>query len=80
MATPKSDQYRYLADHPIQCKVSDEGHATGCVGVTSLSHEKVSVYDEIDDTTMAVVARVELDHGTFPIIIEVPKQAVQCAQ
>ncbi|HYS63394.1 MAG TPA: hypothetical protein VEN30_06190, partial [Paraburkholderia sp.] len=39
-----SNKYRYLADNPIQCKLSDEGRASGCVGVTSLRHERVSVY------------------------------------
>ncbi len=78
VATPDSDKYRYIADHPIQCKVSDEGHASDCNGVTSLRHEKVSVYDDIDDKTMAVVVRVELDRGTYPVIIDVAKQAVQC--
>ena len=79
-AAPDSDKYRYIADHPIQCKVSDEGRTSDCIGVTSLSHEKVSVYDEIDSTTMAVVARVELDHGTYPVIIDVAKKNVQCEE
>ncbi|MDB5782677.1 hypothetical protein [Caballeronia mineralivorans] len=78
LATPDRDKYRYLADNPIQCKVSDEGRASACTGVTSLRHEKVSVYDDIDSATMAVVARVELDRGTYPVIIVVLKQDVQC--
>ncbi|CAE6804313.1 hypothetical protein R69927_02462 [Paraburkholderia domus] len=80
LATPERDRYRYLADNPIQCKVSDEGRASACTGVTNLRHEKVSVYDDIDNTTMAVVARVELEHGTYPVIIVVRKQDVQCEQ
>ena len=80
LATPASDKYRYIADHPIQCKVSDEGHASDCTGVTSLRHDKVSVYDEIDSATTAVVARVELDRGTYPVIIDVSRQDVQCEQ
>ncbi|NPT61941.1 hypothetical protein [Paraburkholderia elongata] len=80
LATPDRDRYRYLADHPIQCKISDEGRASACIGVTSLRHEKVSVYDDIDNATMAVVARVELDQGTYPVIIVVRKQDVQCEE
>jgi hypothetical protein len=79
LATPDRDKYRYLADNPIRCQVSDdEGRASACTGITSLRHEKVSVYDDIDNTTMSVVARVELDHGTYPAIIVVPKQDVKC--
>jgi hypothetical protein len=78
LATPERDKYRYLADNPIQCRVSDEGRASACVGITSLQHEKVSVYDDIDSTTMSVVARVELDRGTYPVTIVVRKQDVQC--
>jgi hypothetical protein len=80
LATPDRDKYRYLADNPIQCHVSDEGRASACTGITSLRHEKVSVYDDIDSATMAVVARVELDRGTYPVIIVVPKQDVQCEE
>jgi hypothetical protein len=80
LATPDRDKYRYLADHPIQCQVSDEGRASACTGITNLRHEKVSVYDDTDNATMAVVARVELDQGTYPVIIVVPKQAVQCEE
>ncbi len=80
LATPDRDRYRYLADNPIQCKVSDEGRASGCTGVTSLRHEKVSVYDDVDSETMAVVARVELEHGTYPVIIVVRKQDVKCEE
>ncbi|WP_168794003.1 hypothetical protein [Paraburkholderia aromaticivorans] len=78
LATPDRDRYRFLADNPIQCKVSDEGRASGCTGLTNLRHEKVSVYDDIDSTTMSVVARVELEHGTYPVIIVVRRQDVQC--
>jgi hypothetical protein len=80
LATPDRDRYRYLADNPIQCRVSDEGRASACTGITSLRHERVSVYDDIDSATMAVVARVELDQGTYPVIIVVPKQDVQCEE
>jgi hypothetical protein len=78
LATPDRDRYRYVADNPIRCQVSDEGRASACTGITDLRHEKVSVYDDIDSATMAVVARVELDRGTYPAIIVVPKQDVQC--
>ncbi|MFM0292003.1 MULTISPECIES: hypothetical protein [Paraburkholderia] len=80
LATPDRDRYRFLADNPIQCKVSDEGRASGCTGITSLRNEKVSVYDDIDSTTMAVVARVELDRGTYPVIIVVQKKDVKCEE
>ncbi len=80
LATPDRDKYRYLADNPIQCQVSDEGRASACAGLTNLRHEKVSVYDDIDSVTMAVVARVELDRGTYPVIIVVRKQDVQCEE
>jgi hypothetical protein len=43
------------------------------------SHEKVSVY-EIESATMAVVARVELDQGTYRVISVVPKQDVRCEE
>jgi hypothetical protein len=78
LATPDRDRYRFLADNPIQCKVSDEGRASGCTGLTSLRNEKVSVYDDIDNETMSVVARVELEHGTYPVIIVVRRQDVKC--
>ena len=78
LAAPDRDKYRYLADNPIRCQISDEGRASACTGITSLRNEKVSVYDDIDSTTMAVVARVELDQGTYPVIIVVPKQDVKC--
>ncbi|MBN3754416.1 hypothetical protein G3N95_15815 [Paraburkholderia sp. Tr-20389] len=79
LATPDRDRYRYVADHPIQCKVSDDGRATGCTGLDNLRHEKVSVYDEIDSATISVVARIELEHGqTYPAIIVVQKKDVRC--
>jgi hypothetical protein len=78
LATPDRDRYRFLADNPIQCKVSDEGRASGCTGLTNLRNEKVSVYDDIDNETMSVVARVELEHGTYPVIIVVRRQDVKC--
>jgi hypothetical protein len=80
LATADRDKYRYLADNPIQCKVSDEGRASDCTGITTFSHEQISVYDDSDSTTMAVVTRVELDHGTYPAIIVVPKKDVQCGE
>ncbi|WP_255219036.1 hypothetical protein [Paraburkholderia kururiensis] len=80
LATPDRDKYRYLADNPLQCRVSDEGRTSGCTGVTNLRRERVSVYDDIDSATMSVVARVELEHGTYPAIIVVRKQDVQCEQ
>jgi hypothetical protein len=80
LAAPSRDKYRYLADNPIQCQISDDGRATGCTGITNLQHEKVSVYDDSDSTTTTVVARVELERGTYPIIIVVPKQDIQCGE
>jgi hypothetical protein len=80
LATRDRDRNRYVADNPIKCQVSDEGRASACTGITSLRHEKVSVYDDIDSATMAVVARVELDQGTYPVIIVVPKQDVRCEE
>ncbi|AMM15693.1 hypothetical protein AX768_15515 [Burkholderia sp. PAMC 28687] len=80
LALPDRDKYRYLADNPINCRVSDEGRASACTGLTSFRHEKVSVYDDVDNATMAVVARVELDRGTYPAIIVVPRPNVQCEE
>ena len=80
LATPERDKYRYVADNPIQCKISDEGRASACTGVTNLRNEKVSVYDDVDNATMAVVARVELEHGTYPVIIVVRRQDVKCEE
>jgi hypothetical protein len=80
LATPSRNRYRYLADHPIQCQVSEEGRASACTGITSLRHEEVSVYDNVDSATMAVVARVELDRGTYPAIIVVPKADLKCEE
>ncbi|CAB3649604.1 hypothetical protein LMG24238_01053 [Paraburkholderia sediminicola] len=80
LATPDRDKYRFVADNPIQCKISDEGRASGCTGVTNLSREKVSVYDDVDNATIAVVARVELEHGTYPVIIVVRRQDVKCEE
>ncbi|WP_158939847.1 hypothetical protein [Burkholderia sp. S171] len=80
LAAPDRDKYRFLKDNPIQCHVSDEGRASGCTGITTLQHEKVSVYDDIDSATMAVVARVELDQGTYPVIIVVPKPDLKCEE
>ena len=80
LATPDRDKYRYVADNPIQCKISDEGRASACTGVTNLRNENVSVYDDVDNATMAVVARVELEHGTYPVIIVVRRQDVKCEE
>ncbi|CAB3781036.1 hypothetical protein LMG28688_01170 [Paraburkholderia caffeinitolerans] len=74
------NKYRYLADNPIQCQVSEEGRTSGCVGVVSLRNERVSVYDDSGDTTMSVVTRVELERGTYPVIIVVRKQDVRCEE
>lgn len=79
LTIPDRDRYRYVTDNPIQCQVSDEGRASGCTGITNLRNEKVSVYDDIDSATIAVVARIELDHGaTYPVIIAVPRKDVRC--
>ncbi|MGF6724649.1 hypothetical protein P3T43_004018 [Paraburkholderia sp. GAS41] len=80
LALPDRDKVRYVVDHPIKCDVSDEGRASACTGITSLQHEQASVYDDSDSVTTTVTARVELDHGTYPVIIVVPKQDLQCAQ
>lgn len=80
MALASSSRYRYLADNPIQCKVSDEGRASDCVGLTSFRNERVSVYDDTNDTTLTVVARVELDHGTYPAIVVVRREDVKCEE
>ncbi|CAM2181392.1 Lipoprotein [Paraburkholderia sacchari] len=74
------NKYRYLAENPIQCQVSDEGRTSGCVGVVNLRNERVSVYDDSGDTTMSVVTRVELERGTYPVIIVVRKQDVRCEE
>ncbi len=79
LAIPDRDKFRYIADNPIQCQVSDDGRASNCTGITTLRHEEISVYDDSDSATMAVVTRVELDHGAnYPVIIVVPKKDVQC--
>jgi hypothetical protein len=80
LALPDRDKYRYLADHAIQCKISDEGRAFDCTGVTNLKHEQMSVYDDSDGATITVTARVELDQGTYPAIIVVQRKDVQCGQ
>jgi len=80
LATPDRDKYRYLADNPIRCQVSDEGRASACTGVTNLRHEQASVYDDSDSATMVVVARVELDQGTYPVMIVVPRQDMHCGE
>ncbi|QCP52692.1 hypothetical protein FAZ95_26465 [Trinickia violacea] len=80
LATPDRDKYRYLADNQIQCKISDEGRASACTGVTNLRHEQASVYDDSDSATMVVVARVELDQGTYPVMVVVRRQDMHCDQ
>lgn len=80
LALPDRNRIRYLTDNPIKCQISDEGRASGCTGITSLQHEQASVYDDSDSVTTTVTARVELDQGTYPVIIVVPKQDLQCAQ
>jgi hypothetical protein len=80
LATPDRDKFRYITDHPIQCKISDDGRATDCTGVTTLRRDDMSVYDDSDSTTMTVVVRVELDRGTYPAIIVVPRTDVQCTE
>lgn len=80
LALPDRNRIRYVIDNPIKCDVSDEGRASACTGITSLQHEQASVYDDSDSVTTTVTARVELDHGTYPVIIVVPKQDLQCAQ
>ena len=79
LATPDRDKIRYLKENDIQCKVADDdSHASGCTGVTLLKNEKVSVYDDSDPATTAIVVRVELDRGTYPVIIVAPKNEVKC--
>lgn len=78
LAMPDRDRYRYLTDNPLRCQVSDDGRTSGCTGVTSLRRDRVSVYDDSGGPTITVVARVELDQGTYPVIIVVPRDAVRC--
>ncbi|WP_028214382.1 hypothetical protein [Paraburkholderia mimosarum] len=79
LATPDRDKIRYLKENDIQCKVADDdSHASGCTGVTLLKNEKVSVYDDSDPATTAIVVRVELDRGTYPVIIVAPRNEVKC--
>jgi hypothetical protein len=81
LAAPSRDQYRIVNENPISCQVSDDGHASACTGLVNLHNDRVSVYDDIDATTMSVVARVELDHGqTYPVIIVVQKKDVRCEE
>lgn len=75
-----SNQYRYLSDHPLDCQVSDDGRTSNCVGVVNLRNDRVSVYDDSGDATISVVARVELDRGTYPVIIVVRRQDVRCEE
>jgi hypothetical protein len=78
--TTSSNQYRYLSENPFQCKISDDGHASACTGVTYLRHTRVSVYDDAGGATMSVAARVDLDSGTYPVIIVVRRQDMHCEQ
>ncbi|WP_415914148.1 hypothetical protein [Paraburkholderia sp. J12] len=80
LAAPDRDRVRYVIDHPIQCKVSDDGRASDCTGLDSFRNERVSVYDDIDSNMMSVVVRVDLDHGTAPAIIAVLKKDLRCDQ
>ncbi|TCW80619.1 hypothetical protein C5O80_27985 [Burkholderia sp. SRS-46] len=74
------EKYRYLVDHPLNCRVAEDNRTSGCIGVTSLRRERVSVYDDSGDETIVVVARVELERGTYPVIISVPRKDVQCVK
>ncbi|MEM5315369.1 hypothetical protein [Paraburkholderia sp. JHI869] len=79
LATPDRDRIRYLKENEIQCKIADDdSHASGCTGVTLLKNEKVSVYDDSDPATTAIVVRIELDRGIYPVIIVAPKTEVKC--
>jgi hypothetical protein len=78
LASPNRDKIRYIADHPIDCKISDEGRATACTGITYLKNEQASVYDDSDSVTTTVSTHVELDRGTYTVIIAVPKQDMHC--
>jgi hypothetical protein len=79
LASP--NRYRYLADNPINCRVSDEGRASACTGITTVSRERASVYDDdADDALITVSVRVELDRGTYPVIVAVPRTDVRCAE
>ena len=78
LALPERDRYHYFNDHQINCQISDDGRATGCVGLVNLRNDKVSVYDDSDPDTTTVVARIELEHGTYPLIIVVRKQDIKC--
>ncbi|KWF71604.1 hypothetical protein [Burkholderia pseudomultivorans] len=73
--------YNYLKENDLQCKVSDDGRASNCTGVTYLRNQQVSVYDDSDPATLTVVAPVELDHGrTYPVIIVVQRKDARCKQ
>ncbi|AJY12020.1 hypothetical protein K6W16_04855 [Burkholderia dolosa] len=73
--------YNYLKDNELQCKVSDDGRASNCTGVTYIRNEQVSVYDDSDPTTLTVVAPVELDHGrSYPVILVVQRKDARCKQ
>lgn len=76
-----STPYNYLKDNEIQCKVSDDGRASNCTGVTYIRNEQVSVYDDSDPTTLTVVAPVELDHGEkYPVILVVQRKDARCTR
>ncbi|AXK64815.1 hypothetical protein [Burkholderia sp. IDO3] len=73
--------YNYLKDNEIQCKVSDDGRASNCTGVTYIRNEQVSVYDDSDPATLTVVAPVELDHGEkYPVILVVQRKDARCTR
>jgi hypothetical protein len=73
--------YNYLKENEIQCKVSDDGRASNCTGVTYIRNEQVSVYDDSDPATLTVVAPVELEHGQkYPVILVVQRKDARCAR
>ncbi|AOJ86130.1 hypothetical protein WS87_05330 [Burkholderia sp. MSMB0856] len=73
--------YNYLKENEIQCKVSDDGRASNCTGVTYIRNEQVSVYDDSDPATLTVVAPVELEHGEkYPVILVVQRKDARCTR
>ncbi|WP_186161448.1 hypothetical protein [Burkholderia gladioli] len=78
LSLPERDRFRYLMDNQLSCKISDEGRASGCAGLTNLRRDRVSVYDDSDSTVTTVVARVDLDQGTFPVMVDLPKANLKC--
>jgi len=73
--------YNYLKENELQCKVSDDGRASNCTGVTYIRNEQVSVYDDSDPATLTVVAPVELEHGQkYPVILVVQRKDARCTR